>query len=112
LNLAEKYQPVNELYQTADHPALSPKSGALEWRPRMAGEFGGFWITTWKTRQKYSPFDLASGGGGRLHEVGLAHFLNGYSCLMISPNLHDIWAMFFLILSRCETLHFLIVIRT
>jgi hypothetical protein len=32
--------------------------------------------------------------------------------LMISPNLHDIWAMFFLILSRCETLVLLIVIRT
>jgi hypothetical protein len=32
--------------------------------------------------------------------------------LMISPNLHDIWAMFFLILSRCETLDFLIVVRT
>jgi hypothetical protein len=52
------------------------------------------------------------GGGGRLHEVWLAHFLNGYSFLMISPNLLDIWAMFFLILSCCETLHFLIVIRT
>jgi hypothetical protein len=25
---------------------------------------------------------------------------------MISPNLHDIWAMFFLILSRCEMLDF------
>jgi hypothetical protein len=43
---------------------------------------------------------------------GLALFLNGYNFLMISPNLLDIWAMFFLILSRCETLHFLKVIRT
>jgi hypothetical protein len=32
--------------------------------------------------------------------------------LMISPNLHDIWAMFFLILSHCETLDFFIVVRT
>jgi hypothetical protein len=64
------------------------------------------------TRQKYSPFDLAGGGGGRLHEVWFDHFLNGYSFLMISPNLHDIWAMFFLILSRCETLDFFIVVRT
>jgi hypothetical protein len=24
LNWAENYQPINELYQTADHPALSP----------------------------------------------------------------------------------------
>jgi hypothetical protein len=46
LNLAENYQPVIELYQTADHPALSSKSGGSEWRVAMAGEFGGFWITT------------------------------------------------------------------
>jgi hypothetical protein len=32
--------------------------------------------------------------------------------LMISPNLHDIWAMFFLILSRYETLVLLILFRT
>jgi len=74
LNLAENYQPVNELYQTADHPALSPKSGGPEWWVAMAGEFGGFWITTWKTRQKHSPFDLAGGGGGRLHEVWFGSF--------------------------------------
>jgi hypothetical protein len=43
---------------------------------------------------------------------GLAYFLNGYSFLMISPNLHDIWAMFFLILSCCETLDFFKVVRT
>jgi hypothetical protein len=43
---------------------------------------------------------------------GLAHFRNGYSFLMISPNLLDIWPVFFLILSRCETLHFFIVTRT
>jgi hypothetical protein len=79
LNLAENYQPVIELYQTADHPALSPKSGGSEWRVPMADKFGGFWITTCKTCGKYPPFDLA---------------------------------IFFLILSRCGTLHFLIVIRT
>jgi hypothetical protein len=112
LNLAENYQPINELYQTADHPALSPKRHDPEWRLATAHNFGGFWITKWKTRQKYSPFDLEGGGGGRLLEVGLAHFLNGYSFLMISPHLHDIWAMFFLILSRCETLDFFIVVRT
>jgi hypothetical protein len=32
--------------------------------------------------------------------------------LMISPNLLDIWPVFFLILSRYGTLHFLIVLRT
>jgi hypothetical protein len=47
------------------------------------------------------------GEGGACMRFGLAHFLNGYSFLMISPNLHDIWAMFFLILSCCETRHFL-----
>jgi hypothetical protein len=31
--------------------------------------------------------------------------------LMISPNLLDIWPVFFLILSRYETAHFLIVFR-
>jgi hypothetical protein len=46
------------------------------------------------------------------NRFGLAHFHNGYSFLMISPNLLDIWPMFFLILSRRETLHFLTVIRT
>jgi hypothetical protein len=78
----------------------------------MAGEFGGFWITTWKTRQKYPPIDLAGGEGGACMWFGLAHFHNGCSFLMISPNLLDIWPMFFLILSRCGTLHFFIVIRT
>jgi hypothetical protein len=108
----ENYQPVNELYQTADHPDLSPKSCHPEWRVATAGEFGGSRVATWKTRGKYWPFDLAAGGGGRLHEVWLAHFLNGYSFLMISPNLLDFWAMFFLILSRCGTLHLLILFRT
>jgi hypothetical protein len=31
---------------------------------------------------------------------GLAHFPTAYGFLMISPNLHDIWVMFFLILSQ------------
>jgi hypothetical protein len=63
LNLAENYQPVIELYQTAVYHSLSTKSGGPEWRVAMAGEFGGFWITMWKTRQKYPPIDLAGGGG-------------------------------------------------
>jgi len=95
--LAENYQPVIELYQTADHPALSPKSGGPEWRVTMADEFGGFWITTWKTRQKHPPIDLAGGRGDACMRFGLALFHNGYSFLTISPNLHAIWAMFFLV---------------
>jgi hypothetical protein len=110
--LAENYQSVIELYQTADHPALSPKSGGPEWRVPMAGEFGGFWITTWKTRQKHPPIGLARGRGEACMWLGLAHFHNGYSFLMISPNLLDIWPVFFLILSRYGTLHFLIELRT
>jgi hypothetical protein len=51
--------------------------------------------------------------GGRLGEVWFGSFSStAYSFLMISPNLHDIWAMFFLILSRYETLLLLMVIRT
>jgi hypothetical protein len=52
------------------------------------------------------------GEGDACMRFGLAHFLNGYSFLMISLSLHDIWAMFFLILSRFETLDFLIVVRS
>jgi len=74
LNLAENHQPVIELYQTADHPALSPKSGSPEWRVATAGEFGGSGVATWKTRGKYSPFDLAGEGGGCLHEVWFGSF--------------------------------------
>jgi hypothetical protein len=44
LNLAENYQPVNELYQTADHPALSPKSRDPEWRLAMAHNFKYFFL--------------------------------------------------------------------
>jgi hypothetical protein len=37
-------------------------------------------------------------GGGRYEwQLGLAHFHNEYSFLMISPNLHDIWLFFLLI---------------
>jgi hypothetical protein len=68
LNWAENYQPVNELYQTADQPALSPDFCHPERRVKTAGEFC----------RKYSPSDLAGGGGGTLGvRFGLAHFSNG-----------------------------------
>jgi hypothetical protein len=52
-------------------------------------------------------------GGGRLSEVWFGSFSStAYSFWMISPNLHDIWAMFFLIFSRYETLVLSILIRT
>jgi hypothetical protein len=76
---------------------VAAQNGGPEWRVNLA--------------------DLGSPRGKparRLHEVWFGSFSQWLysSFLMISPNLHDIWAMFFLILSRCETLHFLIVIRT
>ena len=52
-------------------------------------------------------------GGGRLCEVWFGSFSStAYIFLMISPNLHDSWAMFFLILSRYETLVLLLLFRT
>jgi hypothetical protein len=71
-----------------------------------------FCSTTWKTRHQNRPFGWGVGEGGRLSIwLGLAHFHNGYSFLMISPNLLDIWPVFFLILSRYETVHLLILLR-
>jgi hypothetical protein len=43
--------------------------------------------------------------------LGLAHFHNSYSFLMISPNLFDIWPFFLLIPSRYETALFLTLLR-
>ncbi len=43
-NLAGIHQPVNVLYQTADHPALSPVLGSFPWRLRMARDSRGFWL--------------------------------------------------------------------
>jgi hypothetical protein len=88
-----------------DHPALSPDFCHPERRVKTAGEFGRSGITTWKTRGKYSPSDLA-GGGGRLGEVWFGSFSSP------APNLHDIWAMFFLILSRYEKLVLLMLFST
>ena len=51
-------------------------------------------------------------GGERLGEVWFGSSSTAYSFLMISPNLHDIWAMFFLILSRYEKLVLLMLFRT
>jgi hypothetical protein len=77
LNWADFSQPVNELYQTADHHALSPDFCHLEWRDKTADNSGGSGITTWKTRGKYSPFELVGRGGTLGVMFGLAHFSNG-----------------------------------
>jgi hypothetical protein len=96
-------------------PQITPPSPlifAFWMAGQNGGEFSGSGITTWKTRRKYSPSDLAGGGGTLAWGLVWLIFFNGYSFLMISPNLLDFWVMFFLILSRCRTLHLLIVFRT
>ncbi len=46
-----------------------------------------------------------------MHVAWLGSFSQRLQFLTISPNLHDIWPIFFLIPSRYETAHFLIVLR-
>jgi hypothetical protein len=77
------------------------QNGASQWRVNSAA----FGPPRGKPARNTRHLTWRGGGeGDACMRFGLAHFLNGYSFLMISPNLHDIWAMFFLILSRCETL--------
>jgi hypothetical protein len=78
--------------------------------------FGVFSWRVWLHHVENTPPELAvwlgGGGGGTLSMwLGLAHFHNGNSFLMISPNLLDIWPVFFLILSCYETVHLLILLR-
>jgi hypothetical protein len=73
----------------------------------MANFLGGFCFTTWKTRLQNPRFGLGVGGGRYEWRLGLAHFHNEYSFLMISLNLHDIWPMFFLVPSHLLTAHLL-----
>jgi hypothetical protein len=74
LNWAENYQSVIELYQTADHPALSPKSGGSPWLVAVAHLFGEFCSTTWKTRQKNPQIDWEVGEGDAMHLAWLGSF--------------------------------------
>jgi hypothetical protein len=94
------------------NPALPPDFCHSERRVILVSQFGGSGLTTWKTRGKYSPSDLAGGVSDAWVSLVWLIFFNGYSFLMISPNLLDFWAMFFLILSRYGTLHLLIIFRT
>jgi hypothetical protein len=78
----------------------------------MASRLGAFIWQILLHHVENPPEKLGGGGGGTLCMwLGLAHFHNGYSFLTISPNLHDIWPVFFLILPRYETAHFLIVLQ-
>jgi len=92
-------------------PQLTTPSSLIFAILNGGSNFGGSGITTWKTRGKYSPSDLAGGGDAWLR-FGLAYSSTACSFLMISPNLHDIWAMFFLILSRYEKRVLLMLLRT
>jgi len=79
LNLAENYQPVNEFYQTVDHPALSPDFCHPERRVKTADNFCGSGITMWKSRGKpaENTRHLTWGGGTLGVRFYLAHFSNG-----------------------------------
>jgi hypothetical protein len=96
LNWADFSQPVNELYQTADHPALSPDfailNGGSKRRIILADLVSPRGKPAENTRHLSPPDGVGRLGGGWLISP------TAYGFLMISPNLHDIWAMFFLIL--------------
>ncbi len=71
LNLAENYQPVNELYQTADHPALSPGFSHPERQVNLA-DLGS---PRGKPAENTRHLTWLVGGGDAWVRFGLAHFL-------------------------------------
>jgi hypothetical protein len=77
LNWAGFYQPVNELYETAIHPALSLFLGQFLWLMRMARNSRGSGFTAWQTRQIHSPKLLAGCVVTSGRRFGLAQFSNG-----------------------------------
>jgi hypothetical protein len=95
LNWADFSQPVNELYQTADHPALSPVlailSGEWKWQIILADLASPRGKSAENTHHKSSPDRVWRQGRGLVWLISPT----AYGFLMISPNLHDIWAMFF-----------------
>jgi hypothetical protein len=82
------------------------------WHDFLVSFLSVFCSTTWKTRHQNPPIDWGVGEGGR-YACGLAWliFTTAIVFLMISPNLHDIWPLFFLIPSRYETAHLLTLFR-
>ena len=101
-----------ELYQTACHPALSPKTRLWQWLIFQACFLGVFCSATWKTRHQNPPIDWEVGEEG-CYACGLAWliFTTDIVFLAISPNLHDIWPLFLLIPSRYLTAHLLTLLR-
>ena len=76
LNLAGIHQPILKLYQTADHPALSPILAILSGEKKTANNYGRSGSTTWQIRRKYSPEKFAGCGVTSGERFGLAHFLS------------------------------------
>jgi hypothetical protein len=74
LNWADFYQPVNELYQTADHPALSPDFCHLEWRVKTADNFGDLVSPRGKPEENTRHLTWL-GGGDAWGEVWFGSFL-------------------------------------
>jgi hypothetical protein len=100
LNWADFSQPNNELDQTADHPALSPILAILSGEKKLQIILADLGSPRGKsaenTRQKSSPDGVWRQGRGLVLLISPM----AYGFLMISPNLHDIWAMLFLFLSQ------------
>ncbi len=63
----------------------------------MAPPARTFSLTTWKIRPRNLLIREEVGGGRYEWWLGLAHFHNEYSFLMISPKLYDI-SLFFLLI--------------
>jgi hypothetical protein len=64
------------------------------------------------SKRRTNSADLGSPRGKPTENTRHLTWRVGGGCLMISQNLHDIWAMFFLILSHYEKLVLLMLLRT
>jgi hypothetical protein len=100
LNWAGFCQPVNELDQTAIHPALSPVLANLSGKKKRQKNLADLAPPRGKSaknscQKSWPPVEWRQGGG-----LVWLTFPAASSFLMISPNLHDIWVIFFLNLSQ------------
>jgi hypothetical protein len=80
------------------NPQITPHSPS-NWRVAMASCLGTFnsHISLHHVENPPSQLPKRWGGGSLEWRLGLAHFHNGYSFLMISPKLYDI-SLFFLLI--------------
>ncbi len=93
----------------------SPRPPPSKWQVAMASCLGAcnlhIFPTTGKIRRRNLSTHGKGGGGHYEWRLGLAHFHNEYSFLMISPKLYDFSLFFLLIPSPFWTAHLLILIR-